>query len=101
MQSYMPIPITDTSAEADDDETTGPARLEKGFALSPADKWRLVKPMLFKYMMPLCELRYQFSVVSGADVDNYGKSAYTWWVIPTNVWDAKLILIDFPVRVHH
>ena len=74
MQSYMPIPITDASAEAGDDEP-GPARLEKGFALSPADKWRLVKPMLFKYMMPLCELRSQFSVMSGADVN---KSAYTW-----------------------
>jgi battenin len=28
---------------------------EKGFALSAADKWRLVRPLLGKYMVPLCE----------------------------------------------
>jgi battenin len=56
VQSYMPIATTED--EEVDTSESGPARFEKGFALSPADKWRLVKPMLLKYMLPLCELRF-------------------------------------------
>ena len=50
--SYTSIPTTDG---AGDDE--GDLSSEKGFSLSVNDKWRLVKPLLLKYMLPLCELQ--------------------------------------------
>ena len=52
--AYAPIP-TD---EGDDDtgSTKSHTQVEKAaFALPVADKWRLVKPLLMKYMVPLCE----------------------------------------------
>lgn len=46
---YMPI-----SAEpvAEDDEVVPP---QKNVTLSLADKWCLVRPLLLKYMLPLCQ----------------------------------------------
>ena len=51
------MPYTPLAAEEDDaGEEEG--RLEsgpkRGIALSARDKWRLVKPLLLKYMLPLC-----------------------------------------------
>jgi hypothetical protein len=53
---YTPLP----SAEDEDGEEEGslPPGPRKGVSLSPSDKWRLVKPLLLKYMLPLCELPY-------------------------------------------
>ena len=67
VQAYVPIPTTDASEDADTYET-GRKRLEKGFTLSPADKWRLVKPMLLKYMLPLCETHCHLSVMLIAEM---------------------------------
>jgi len=49
---YTSIPAADGAGE---DE--GNLSSEKGFSLSVDDKWRLVKPLLLKYMLPLCELQ--------------------------------------------
>lgn len=35
--------------------------VKSNIALSAADKWRLVKPLLPKYMLPLCEITSRFS----------------------------------------
>lgn len=43
---YVPLPT-------DDDDTHVP--IKHHVALSAADKWRLVKPLLLKYMLPLCK----------------------------------------------
>lgn len=54
---YTPLP----SAEDEDGEEEGslPPGPRKGVSLSSSDKWRLVKPLLVKYMLPLCKSRYQ------------------------------------------
>lgn len=55
------LPYTPLAAEADDigeEEgrlSPGPKR---GIVLSAIDKWRLVKPLLGKYMLPLCQLAF-------------------------------------------
>lgn len=53
---YTPLP----SAEDEDGEEEGslPPGPRKGVSLSPSDKWRLVRPLLLKYMLPLCESPY-------------------------------------------
>lgn len=43
---YVPLPT-------DDDDTHVP--IKHHVALSAADKWMLVKPLLLKYMLPLCK----------------------------------------------
>ena len=44
---YTPIPT-------DEGEAVGYSH-PRAVALSASDKWRLVKPMIPKYMLPLCE----------------------------------------------
>jgi len=56
----MPIPADDLETIIDEDvsaqdgtEISVESKVTVG--LSAADKWRLVRPMLLKYMLPLCE----------------------------------------------
>jgi battenin len=53
---YTPIPAADRDGVVDE---LGPPS-GKAVALSAADKWRLVKPLLLKYMLPLCECIMSF-----------------------------------------
>lgn len=56
--SYVPIPADDLETGVDDDVSTQEdinIEPKVTVGLSAADKWRLVKPMLLKYMFPLCE----------------------------------------------
>lgn len=58
--SYTLVPADDLETEIDDDlsaQDDVESRVEPKVTvrLSAADKWRLVKPMLLKYMLPLCE----------------------------------------------
>ena len=46
---YTPLPTDE------DEGTTDGYRHSRIVALSASDKWRLVKPMIPKYMLPLCE----------------------------------------------
>lgn len=50
---YTPI------ANGDDDESADAESYhrmpKRAVSLSASDKWRLVRPMLLKYMLPLCE----------------------------------------------
>ncbi len=46
---YAPLPTSE------DEQLTLLSGSEKGVALSAGDKWYLVKPMLVRYMLPLCE----------------------------------------------
>lgn len=48
---YTPLPTDD------DDVPIGP---KSTIALSAADKWYLVRPLLLKYMLPLCECHRPF-----------------------------------------
>ncbi|KAF9515000.1 hypothetical protein BS47DRAFT_1328482 [Hydnum rufescens UP504] len=47
---YMSLPSTDIDAPS---AIVAPLN-RKAVALTPADKWKLVKPLLVKYMLPLC-----------------------------------------------
>jgi len=46
---YIPLPM-----DEDEGRTAG-YRHPRAVALSASDKWRLVKPMISKYMAPLCK----------------------------------------------
>lgn len=48
--TYTPLATT----EDEDVEETLDSKLPP-VSLTPADKWRLLKPMLLRYMLPLCE----------------------------------------------
>ncbi|KAF9463263.1 batten's disease protein Cln3 [Collybia nuda] len=61
---YTPLP----SAEDQDGEEEGslPPGPRKGVSLSPSDKWRLVKPLLLKYMLPLfCVYLFEYTINQG------------------------------------
>jgi battenin len=47
---YAPLATTEDESE---EEVGFPSRPKRGVALSAGDKWRLVKPLLMKYMLPL------------------------------------------------
>jgi battenin len=50
------LPYTPLAADDDEgEEGVLPSGPKPSVSLSPSDKWRLVKPMLVKYMLPLCE----------------------------------------------
>lgn len=51
---YAPLPVSEDVDMADEGLITSTG-LEKAVALSVADKWTLAKPLLAKYMLPLCE----------------------------------------------
>ncbi|KAG6865745.1 hypothetical protein C0991_012217 [Blastosporella zonata] len=50
---YTPLPATED--DVGEEEGTHPPGSKQGMALSANDKWRLVKPLLLKYMLPLSE----------------------------------------------
>ena len=57
---YTAIPTEDID---DDDSSVGRKRIEKvTVALSARDKWRLVRPLLPKYMVPLCKFHFDRTV---------------------------------------
>ena len=51
---YTPIATVEDELLGEEEGTLSPGP-KRGVALSLADKWRLVKPLLGKYMLPLCE----------------------------------------------
>jgi battenin len=53
--SLQPYSLLATAEDVDEEAPSSLSNPKTGFALSSADKWRLVKPLLFKYMLPLCE----------------------------------------------
>ena len=48
---YVPIPAAEGAADREE----GMLPLQKGVSLTAEDKWQLVKPLLLRYMLPLCE----------------------------------------------
>lgn len=58
--SYVPLA---RSEDEDDPSATEPDASAKGVtSLTIQDKWRLAKPMLTKYMLPLCEFPYAWRI---------------------------------------
>ncbi|KAF8639182.1 hypothetical protein AX17_001668 [Amanita inopinata Kibby_2008] len=56
---YAPLPFNE-------DEDILPADPKKGVTLSASDKWRLVKPLLLKYMLPLfCVYLFEYTINQG------------------------------------
>jgi battenin len=53
--SLQPYSLLATAEDIDEEVPSSLSHAKTGFALSSADKWRLVKPLLLKYMLPLCE----------------------------------------------
>ena len=51
---YTPIATTEDELAGEEEGSLSPGP-KRGVALSLADKWRLVKPLLGIYMFPLCE----------------------------------------------
>ncbi|KAF9224848.1 batten's disease protein Cln3 [Gyrodon lividus] len=67
--SYTPLPVDDPDVPAvevtEGDTLLGQPPKVPVF-LSPQDKWRLVKPMLFKYMLPLfCVYTFEYTINQG------------------------------------
>ena len=58
--SYTRLP-NEESVEESVPVTEGEAIATAPIALSMQDKWKLAKPMLTKYMLPLCEWDHKFT----------------------------------------
>jgi battenin len=62
--AYAPLATTEDQAVLGSDPPLGAtldgngSRTASAIALTPEEKWRLVKPLLFRYMLPLCELLF-------------------------------------------
>ena len=62
MPSSSTVPYTPLSSPQDEehshvfnDPTTEEFGIKRNVALSVADKWKLAKPLIAKYMLPLCK----------------------------------------------
>ncbi|KAL0578345.1 battenin CLN3 protein [Marasmius crinis-equi] len=61
---YTPLATTDDDDEAEEGRL--PADLKVAPALSISDKWRLVKPLMAKYMLPLfCVYLFEYTINQG------------------------------------
>ncbi|KAG2159284.1 batten's disease protein Cln3 [Suillus bovinus] len=90
--SYTLVPADDLETEIDDDlsaQDDVESRVEHKVAvrLSAADKWRLVKPMLLKYMLPLCELSLSFLEYT----INQGVAPTLLFTVPSHGLISKII----------
>ena len=47
--------------EGEEEEASFPSGPRRGIALTAGDKWRIVKPLLMRYMLPLCKSTPQTS----------------------------------------
>jgi len=67
MLSALPYtPLATAEDEVGEEEGSLPAGPKRGIALSPSDKWRLVKPLLSKYMLPLfCVYLFEYTINQG------------------------------------
>lgn len=68
--SYTLVPADDLETEIDDDmsaqDDVESRQPKVTVSLSAADKWRLVKPMLLKYMLPLfCVYTFEYTINQG------------------------------------
>lgn len=90
--SYTLVPADDPETEIDDDvsaqddvETRVEPKVTVAVALSAADKWRLVKPLLFKYMFPLfCVYTLEYTI-------NQGIAPTLLYPVPTHGLISKII----------
>jgi battenin len=57
IQTYAPVPTDENEDEERLEPTPGPLHTPHSH-LTIQDKWKLVKPLLLLYMLPLCELTY-------------------------------------------
>ena len=58
---YTPIPTTEVEDEVG--TVIGALPEKSSVSLSIHDKWRLVKPLLPKYMLPLCTSYHSFDII--------------------------------------
>ena len=49
-------PLAAAEDEVGEEEGSLPSGPKRGVALSASDKWRIVRPLMMKYMLPLCKL---------------------------------------------
>lgn len=88
--SYTLVPADDLETEIDDDLSTQDdvethVEPKVTVALSAADKWRLVKPLLFKYMLPLfCVYTLEYTI-------NQGVAPTLLYPVPTHGLISKII----------
>ncbi|OAX37129.1 batten disease protein Cln3 [Rhizopogon vinicolor AM-OR11-026] len=86
---YMPIPDDDLETGLDDESTPLSAEIsvesKVSIGLSIADKWRLVKPMLLKYMLPLfCVYTFEYTI-------NQGVAPTLLYPVPSHGLISKII----------
>jgi len=65
---YTPLPTLQTSTDEDDDDNVVVIVASKipAVQLTASDKWRLVRPMLLKYMLPLfCVYLFEYTINQG------------------------------------
>ncbi|KAF8153103.1 batten's disease protein Cln3 [Crassisporium funariophilum] len=66
---FSALPYTPLAAaedEAGEEEGSLPSGPKRGVALSASDKWRLVKPLLSRYMLPLfCVYLFEYTINQG------------------------------------
>ncbi|KDR77283.1 hypothetical protein GALMADRAFT_246616 [Galerina marginata CBS 339.88] len=59
-------PLAAAEDEVGEEEGSHPSGPKRGVALSASDKWRLVKPLLTKYMLPLfCVYLFEYTINQG------------------------------------
>ena len=49
------MPLAASEDEVGEEEDSLPSGPKRGVALSASDKWRIVRPLLMRYMLPLCK----------------------------------------------
>ncbi|KAG2098887.1 batten's disease protein Cln3 [Suillus cothurnatus] len=88
--SYTLVPADDIETEIDDDlsgqdDVESPVEPKVTVSLSAADKWRLVKPMLLKYMLPLfCVYTFEYTI-------NQGVAPTLLYPVPSHGLISKII----------
>ncbi|KAG1859261.1 batten's disease protein Cln3 [Suillus subluteus] len=88
--SYTLVPADDLETEVDDDlsaqdDVESRAEPKVTVSLSAADKWRLVKPMLLKYMLPLfCVYTFEYTI-------NQGVAPTLLYPVPSHGLISKII----------
>ncbi|KAF9563812.1 batten's disease protein Cln3 [Agrocybe pediades] len=66
MSSLPYTPLASAEDEVGEEEGALPPGPKRGFTLSASDKWRLVKPLLTKYMLPLfCVYLFEYTINQG------------------------------------
>jgi len=72
----------------DSNGKTAPVSKKLSVTLSANDKWRLVKPLLARYMLPLCTFQF---FTSGSLVLDFGFIVLDWFLVSVFLFNVLLL----------